>query len=154
MTKEQIRNLIGVVVVSVLVVLGAVFFGTRSQKQQAVETAVQNVASAITDASSAAKPAAVPAPLKEMPVVTSREVLVAGASVQLSFSEAKGLITYQGIDSQTVDAFFAREVEEIDGLSYTMEGSDKVRVAYHGFSVLDDQIVADWLIEDAVLLSK
>ena len=120
MTKEQIRNLIGVMVVSVLVVLGAVFFGTRSSKQQTVETAVRNAASAIADASSAAKATAGSTTFKEMPVVTSREVLVAGASVQLSFSEAKGLITYHGIDSQTVDAFFAREVEEIDGLSYTM----------------------------------
>ena len=151
MTKEQIRNLVGVVVVSAVVVVGAFFFGSRSQKKQAVESAVQNVAQAVQEAKVVPAPAAIEQPA---PVVTTREVQVAGASVRLAFSEAKGTVTYSGIDTQAVDRFFAREVGEIDGLHYAMEGPDKVQVSYNGFSVLDDQIVADWLIEDALNLAK
>ncbi len=154
MTKEQIRNLVGVVVVSAVVVVGAFFFGSRPQKKQAVESAVQNVTQAVQEAKVVPAPAAPAASEQPSPVVTTREVQVAGASVQLAFSEAKGTVTYSGIDTQTVDQFFAREVGEIDGLRYEMAGPDKVQVSYNGFSVLDDQIVADWLIEDAQTLAK
>ena len=154
MTKEQIRNLVGVVVVSAVVVVGAFFFGSRSLKKQAVESAVQNVAQAVQEAKVVPAPVAPAAIEQPAPVVTTREVQVAGASVRLAFSEARGTVTYSGIDTQAVDRFFAREVGEIDGLHYAMEGPDKVQVSYNGFSVLDDQIVADWLIEDARNLAK
>jgi len=143
-----------VVVVSAVVVVGAFFFGSRSQKKQAVESAVQNVAQAVQEAKVVPAPAAPAAIEQPAPVVTTREVQVAGASVRLAFSEARGTVTYSGIDTQAVDRFFAREVGEIDGLHYAMEGPDKVQVSYNGFSVLDDQIVADWLIEDARNLAK
>ncbi len=155
MTKEQIRNLIGVVVVSAVVVVGAFFFGGRSQKDQAVEpAAVRNVTQAVQEATAGSSPAASAAAEQPAPVVTIREAQVAGASVQLAFSEAKGTVTYSGIDTLDVDWFFSGEVEEIDGLSYKMDGADKVQVSYNGFSVLDDEIVADWLLEDARNLVK
>lgn len=154
MTKEQVRNVIGVVVVSVVVIVGAILLGTRDQKKQAVESGVQNVTEAVKEAVTPTPVAAPAVPAEPQAAVTERESEVAGGKVSLSFSEGKGTVTYSGVDTALVEQFFAQEAQEIDGLTYTMDGADKVQVTYMGFSELDDQIVADWLLEDAAALAK
>lgn len=153
MTKEQIRNLIGVVVVSAVVVVAALFFGTRIQKKEAVEQAVQQVTAAVSAAPSASTTA--PAPATEAPVpVVRRTADFGGVHLDLSFGKASGTVAFTGIDAAAMDAFLTREAEEIDGLTHRMEGDGTATVSYMGFSDLDDEIVADWLLEDAASLAK
>ncbi len=147
MTRDQVRNLVGVVIASVVIVVVALVFGTRPQKEQAIENAVSNLTEVVQELKAASSDTSIQ-------TSTVREGEIAGARFKLSFSEASGTITYSGIDSKLVEDFFSRETEEIDGLKYTMQGEGTVQVSYLGFSELDDQIVADWLIEDAKALTR
>ena len=74
------------------------------------------------------------------------------ADVRVSCQEGKGTVAYTGIDANTVTRFLRAEAQQIEGLAWNDEGEGLVSISYPGFGPLDDQIVADWLGEDALRL--
>lgn len=72
------------------------------------------------------------------------------ADVRVSCQEGKGTVAYTGIDANTVTRFLRAEAQQIEGLAWNEEGEGLVSITYPGFGPLDDQIVADWLVEDAL----
>lgn len=154
MSKEQVRNLVGVIIVSALVIVLVVVAGGRNKSSKEVAEAVQTVAQAVADATKAPEPKAAPVVEAPAPVVTKREADVAGAQTKLEFSQGKGTITFSGVTGDDVKWFLDQEAEVIDGLKAESVEDGKAVVSYYSFSELDDQIVADWLLEDASALVK
>lgn len=172
MTKEQKRNIIGVVVVCIVVIVVIVIIGKVRPSQgagaaqpAAAEASAEAPASSpaasasqsstTTTAAQAAAPAAATEssaqPASEAPAAAEAVTLsadVLGGHADLSFSDGKGTITFSGVDSAKISAFFAAEQEEIEGLEFTVDGST-VTVTYPGFSAEDDKVVAEWILEDA-----
>ncbi|MDD7200678.1 MAG: ankyrin repeat domain-containing protein [Sphaerochaetaceae bacterium] len=71
-------------------------------------------------------------------------------SVTVTTKDGTGTIAYSGIDAALVDGYLAEESKLIEGLSYSDGETGSVLISYPGFGPLDDQIVADWLVEDAL----
>lgn len=72
------------------------------------------------------------------------------ANVTVTTLGGNGTIAYSGIDAALVDSYLTGESEQIEGLTYSDDGAGSVSISYPGYGPLDDQIVADWLVEDAL----
>lgn len=157
MSKEQVRNLAGVIIVSALVIVMVVVAGGRNKSsKEEIAEAVQTVAQAVADATKGTASETKAAAVAEapVPVVTKREADVAGAQTKLAFSQGEGTIMFSGVKADDVKWFLDQESEVIDGLQAKSVEEGKAVVSYYSFSELDDQIVADWLLEDAAALAK
>ena len=72
------------------------------------------------------------------------------ATVTVTTQGGNGTVAYSGIDAALVDSYLAGESKQIEGLTYSDDGAGAVSISYPGYGPLDDQIVADWLVEDAL----